>query len=142
MAIPRARLPHEMVTFVSTVCLCSADRLLLENHLPPAISQALALRDLQDHTRMYVCMSFGFRYVVGIQDGNVDPVKCGQMGAEEPAMLTRQVSTDGIVLQPPSPPPPEDPEQGTRPFLREVARYSNVERVEKFGPGLVFFAGS
>lgn len=46
-----------------------------------------------------------FRYVVGVQDGNVDPIKCGMTGADVPALLSRQLATDGIVLNPPTPQP-------------------------------------
>lgn len=52
--------------------------------------------------------ALSFRYVVGVQDGNVDPIKCGMTGAEVPALLSRQLATDGIVLNPPTPQPVEE----------------------------------
>ncbi|CAM9404808.1 unnamed protein product [Ectocarpus fasciculatus] len=48
------------------------------------------------------------RYVVGVQDGNVDPIKCGVPGADLPSLLSRQLATDGIALNPPPTPPPEE----------------------------------
>lgn len=53
-----------------------------------------------------------FRYVVGVQDGNVDPVKCGVPGADLPSLLSRQLATDGIALNPPPTPPPGEEEEG------------------------------
>ena len=50
--------------------------------------------------------------MLGVQDGNVDPIRCGVVDAEPPALLGRCLFTDGIVLEPP-PPVVEDPGQSS-----------------------------
>lgn len=50
-------------------------------------------------------------YVVGAMDGNVDPIRAGQLCADPHPVLSRQLSTDGIDLVP-LPPVEEDSGEG------------------------------
>lgn len=82
---------------------------------------------------VYLC-----RYVVGVQDGNVDPVKYGVIGADVPAVLARQLATDGIALNPPPTPPPEEegqiiptPPHNPTVFSPRVARWLDFHRINR-----------
>eukprot|EP00752_Nemacystus_decipiens_P012726 g11275.t1 len=77
--------------------------------------ELLVMKNRAGHTPVIKAFAGGvhvavIRYIVGVQDGNVDPIKCGMTGADVPALLSRQLATDGIVLNPPTPQPMEEEE--------------------------------
>ncbi|CAM9435783.1 unnamed protein product [Ectocarpus sp. 6 AP-2014] len=89
-------------------------------HQPPARilspHELLVMKNKAGHTPVIKAFAGGvhvavIRYVVGVQDGNVDPIKCGVPGADLPSLLSRQLATDGIALNPPPTPPPEEEEE-------------------------------
>eukprot|EP00903_Cladosiphon_okamuranus_P007913 g7641.t1 len=78
--------------------------------------ELLVMKNKAGHTPVIKAFAGGvhvavIRYVVGVQDGNVDPIKCGMTGADVPALLSRQLATDGIVLNPPTPLPVDEEEE-------------------------------
>ncbi|CAM9946698.1 unnamed protein product, partial [Ectocarpus sp. 8 AP-2014] len=89
-------------------------------HQPPARilspHELLVMKNKAGHTPVIKAFAGGvhvavIRYVVGVQDGNVDPIRCGVPGADLPSLLSRQLATDGIALNPPPTPPPEEEEE-------------------------------
>ncbi|CAM9753275.1 unnamed protein product [Scytosiphon promiscuus] len=85
--------------------------------MPPARTlsphELLVMKNKAGHTPVIKAFAGGvhvavIRYVIGVQDGNVDPIKCGEDGADIPAVLSRKLATDGIVVDPPPPAPVEE----------------------------------